>query len=57
MGRKMTRASEEARKRLSIVDQVSCSTSRIGYFFNRKAAARQQLARAQFRQKYRHGGR
>ncbi len=56
MARRITRASEEARKRLSIVDQVKLfNQSQLGYFFQRKAAGRQQLARANFRQRYRHG--
>ncbi len=56
MARKITRASEEARKRLSIVDQVKLfNQSQLGYFFTRKAAARSQVARANFRQRYRHG--
>lgn len=51
-----TRASEEARKRLSIVDQVKLfNQSQLGYFFNQKAAARMTVARQQFKQRYRHG--
>ena len=56
MARRITRASEEARKRLSIVDQVKLfNQSQLGYFFTRKATARQVIARHNFRQRYRHG--
>lgn len=49
-----TRASEEARKRLSIVDQVKLfNQSQLGYFFQQKQVARQQLARQASRARWR----
>lgn len=49
-----TRASEEARKRLSIHDQVKLfNQSQLGYFFQQKVAARQQVARQQSRARWR----
>lgn len=49
-----TRSSEEARKRLSIHDQVKLfNQSQLGYFFTQKQVARQQLARQQSRARWR----
>lgn len=49
-----TRASEEARKRLSIVDQVKLfNQSQLGYFFQQKQIARQQAVRQQSRARWR----
>jgi hypothetical protein len=52
--RKITRASEEARKRLSIIDQVKLfNQNQIGHFFAIKAQERNQQRRLQTRQRWR----
>lgn len=51
---KKTRASEEARSRLSIMDQVKLfNQNQLGYFFSQKAQERQQAARMMQRQRWR----